>query len=213
MVELDPDSALETGEEAAFLREGLSRQVLRKLRRGHWVVQDELDLHGMTRPEAREALAAFIREAVRRARRCVRIVHGKGLGSKNREPVLKGSVRVWLAQREEVLAFCQAPAPQGGGVRLADDVLAPVDADHVAGHPFRPSLRQHPDGLGDFLGGGEPVEGIAELGELHHLLVAGDLAQRRGVGHAGADGVGRRPVGGQFQGQLPNVGLQRSFRR
>jgi DNA-nicking Smr family endonuclease len=112
---LDPDSALETGEEAAFLRDGLSRQVLRKLRRGHWVVQDELDLHGMTRPEAREAVAEFVRNAVRRARRCVRIVHGKGLGSKNREPVLKGKVRVWLAQREEVLAFCQAPAPQGGG--------------------------------------------------------------------------------------------------
>jgi len=111
---LDPDSVLETGEEAAFLRDGLSRQVLRKLRRGHWVVQAELDLHGMTRPEAREAVAAFVREAVRRARRCVRIVHGKGLGSKNREPVLKGKVRVWLAQREEVLAFCQAPAPQGG---------------------------------------------------------------------------------------------------
>jgi DNA-nicking Smr family endonuclease len=111
---LDPDSALETGEEAAFLRDGLSRQVLRKLRRGHWVVQAELDLHGMTRPEAREAVAAFLREAVRRARRCVRIVHGKGLGSKNREPVLKGKVRGWLAQREEVLAFCQAPAPQGG---------------------------------------------------------------------------------------------------
>ena len=112
---LDHDDALETGEEAAFLRDGLSRQVLRKLRRGHWVVQAELDLHGMTRPEAREAVAAFLREAVRRARRCVRIVHGKGLGSKNREPVLKGKVRVWLAQREEVLAFCQAPAAQGGG--------------------------------------------------------------------------------------------------
>ena len=111
---LDPEDALETGEEAVFLRDGLSRQVLRKLRRGHWVVQDQLDLHGMTRPEAREAVAAFIREAVRRARRCVRIVHGKGLGSKNREPVLKGKVRLWLAQREEVLAFCQAPAAQGG---------------------------------------------------------------------------------------------------
>jgi len=111
---LDPDNALETGEEAVFLRDGLSRQVLRKLRRGHWVVQDQLDLHGMTRAEAREAVAAFIREAVRRARRCVRIVHGKGLGSKNREPVLKGKVRLWLAQREEVLAFCQAPAAQGG---------------------------------------------------------------------------------------------------
>jgi DNA-nicking Smr family endonuclease len=111
---LDPESALETGEEAAFLRDGLSRQVLRKLRRGHWVVQGQLDLHGMTRTEAREAVAVFIREAVRRTRRCVRIVHGKGLGSKNREPVLKGKVRLWLAQREEVLAFCQAPAAQGG---------------------------------------------------------------------------------------------------
>jgi len=111
---LDPDRALETGEEAAFLRDGLSRQVLRKLRRGHWVVQGELDLHGMTRAEAHEAVAAFVREAVRRARRCVRIVHGKGLGSKNREPVLKGKVRLWLARREEVLAFCQAPAAQGG---------------------------------------------------------------------------------------------------
>ena len=111
---LDHDDALETGEEASFLRDGLSRQVLRKLRRGHWVVQDQLDLHGMTRAEARDALAAFLREALRRARRCVRVVHGKGLGSKNREPVLKGKVKLWLAQREEVLAFCQAPAAQGG---------------------------------------------------------------------------------------------------
>ncbi len=115
---LDAETALETGEEAAFVRDGLSRQVLRKLRRGHWVVQGEIDLHGLTRAEARAAVADFLREAVRRARRCVRIVHGKGLGSKNREPVLKGKVRLWLAQREEVLAFCQAPATQGGGGAL-----------------------------------------------------------------------------------------------
>jgi len=104
----------EVEDEASFLQEGVPRQVLRKLRRGHWVVQDDLDLHGLTRAEAREAVAGFLRESVRRARRCVRIVHGKGLGSKNREPVLKGKVRVWLAQREEVLAFCQAPAAHGG---------------------------------------------------------------------------------------------------
>jgi DNA-nicking Smr family endonuclease len=115
---LDPEAALEAGDAAAFLREGVSRQVLRKLRRGHWVVQDDLDLHGLTRAEAREAVAGFLRESVRHARRCVRIVHGKGLGSKNREPVLKGKVRVWLAQREEVLAFCQAPATQGGSGAL-----------------------------------------------------------------------------------------------
>jgi DNA-nicking Smr family endonuclease len=111
---LDPETALEAEADASFLRDGMSRQVLRKLRRGHWTVQDELDLHGLTRAEALEALAGFLRESARRARRCVRIVHGKGLGSKNREPVLKGKVRVWLAQREEVLAFCQAPATQGG---------------------------------------------------------------------------------------------------
>ncbi len=107
-----PDPEIE--DEASFVQEGVPRQVLRKLRRGHWVVQDDLDLHGLTRAEAREAVAGFLRESVRRARRCVRIVHGKGLGSKNREPVLKAKVRVWLAQREEVLAFCQAPAAQGG---------------------------------------------------------------------------------------------------
>jgi len=115
---LDPEAGLETGEEASYLRPGFSYQVLRKLRRGHWVVQGTLDLHGLTRHEAREAVAEFLRDSLRRARRCVRIVHGKGLGSKNREPVLKAKVRVWLAQREEVLAFCQAPAPLGGGGAL-----------------------------------------------------------------------------------------------
>jgi DNA-nicking Smr family endonuclease len=110
----DDDAALEAGDALAYVREGLSRQVLRRLRRGHWVVQDHLDLHGMNRTEAHDAVAAFLHAAVRRAHRCVRVVHGKGLGSKNREPVLKGKVKVWLARREEVLAFCQAPAAQGG---------------------------------------------------------------------------------------------------
>jgi DNA-nicking Smr family endonuclease len=115
---LDWENALETGEELAYVREGVSPQVLRRLRRGHWVAQDHLDLHGMNRTEAHEALALFLREAVRRAHRCVRVVHGKGLGSKNREPVLKGKVKVWLARRDEVVAFCQAPAPQGGSGAL-----------------------------------------------------------------------------------------------
>jgi DNA-nicking Smr family endonuclease len=111
---LDAEAALETGDEIAYVREGVSRQVLRRLRRGHWVVQDQLDLHGMTRAEAAEAVGDFLRAAVRHARRCVRIVHGKGLGSRNREPVLKGKVKVWLARREEVIAFCQAPPAHGG---------------------------------------------------------------------------------------------------
>ncbi len=111
---LSVDDALESGEELAFLRDGLSRQLLRKLRRGHWVVEDSLDLHGMNRAEAAEAVAAFLRRCTRRGVRCVRIVHGKGLGSRNREPVLKGKLRKWLALRDEVLAFCQAPPSEGG---------------------------------------------------------------------------------------------------
>ena len=108
------DDALDSGEELVFLRDGLSRQLLRKLRRGHWVVEDSLDLHGMNRREAAESVAQFLRRCVKRGVRCVRIVHGKGLGSRNREPVLKGKLRKWLPLRDEVLAYCQAPAPQGG---------------------------------------------------------------------------------------------------
>ena len=108
------DDALDSGEELAYLREGLSRQVLRRLRRGHWVVQDSLDLHGMNRITAADAVASFLRACAARRLRCARIVHGKGRGSKNREPVLKAKLRKWLPQRSEVLAFCQAPAVHGG---------------------------------------------------------------------------------------------------
>jgi DNA-nicking Smr family endonuclease len=111
---LSVDDALESGEELAFLRDGLSRQLLRKLRRGHFVVEDSLDLHGMNRTQAAESVALFLRRCTRRGVRCVRIVHGKGLGSRNREPVLKGKLRKWLPLRGEVLAFCQAPPYEGG---------------------------------------------------------------------------------------------------
>ena len=115
---LSPEEALESGVELSYLRDGMSRQVLRRLRRGHWVVQDHLDLHGMNREEAALQVAAFVRAAAARGRRCVRIVHGKGLGSKNREPVLKGKLRAWLVPRDEVLAYCQAPATEGGSGAL-----------------------------------------------------------------------------------------------
>ena len=107
------DDALDTGEALAYLSEGLGRDVLRKLRRGHWVVEDELDLHGMNRHMAAISLSEFLRECRHRRLGCVRIVHGKGLGSKQREPVLKGLLRKWLV-RQDVLAFSQAPATQGG---------------------------------------------------------------------------------------------------
>lgn len=104
----------ETGEELVFLRDGLQLQTLRKLRRGHWVIQKELDLHGHTTDEARAALVAFMQACLRNGARCIRIVHGKGLRSKNREPVLKNKVGFWLQQRDEVLAFCQARQVDGG---------------------------------------------------------------------------------------------------
>ena len=109
------EAGLENGDELLYLRNGLSSQHLRRLRRGHWVIQDHLDLHGMTVPEARQLLARFLAHCMREGLRCVRIVHGKGLRSPNREPVLKKKVAGWLMQRDEVLAYCQAPAPEGGG--------------------------------------------------------------------------------------------------
>jgi DNA-nicking Smr family endonuclease len=98
----------------SFVRTGLNPDLLRKLRRGHWVVQGALDLHSHTQEQARIALADFLASARRHGWRCVRIVHGKGLSSPNREPVLKGKVRKWLQQRDEVLAYCE-PRPHAGG--------------------------------------------------------------------------------------------------
>lgn len=115
----DPlDLRLEGGDEPTFLRPGLARTVLKDLRRGRWVVQDHLDLHGATRDDARLLLADFLAESLRRGLRCVRVVHGKGLGSPGREPVLKGLVKTWLMQRTEVLAYCQARAAEGGAGAL-----------------------------------------------------------------------------------------------
>ncbi|MDQ6618988.1 MAG: Smr/MutS family protein [Pseudomonadota bacterium] len=104
---------LEAGQ--TFVRPGLGTDVLGKLRRGHWSLQGELDLHGHTSDQARDALADFLYEARQRGYRCVRVVHGKGLTSPNREPVLKGKVRKWLAHWDDVLAYSEAPRHAGGG--------------------------------------------------------------------------------------------------
>ncbi len=100
--------------EQTFLRPGLGRDVLTGLRRGRWVVQAEHDLHGMTTDEAHDSLADFLLEARARGLRCVRVIHGKGLTSHNREPVLKGKVRRWLSHYNDVLAYCEAPRHAGG---------------------------------------------------------------------------------------------------
>lgn len=107
-----PDN--ETGEELAFLRPGLQQRVLRRLRRGHYRIATELDLHGMTVATAHNALTRFLHHCRRHDRRCVRIIHGKGRGSSNRGPILKGKVDRWLRQRAEVLAFCSARPVDGG---------------------------------------------------------------------------------------------------
>lgn len=113
------EDGVESGAELGFVREGLSRQALRKLRRGHWVVQGELDLHGLSVTGARDALIAFLQRCLREGWRCVRIIHGRGLRSKNGEPVLKSKTALWLSQRQEILAFCQArPADGGAGAVL-----------------------------------------------------------------------------------------------
>ncbi|HVO89334.1 MAG TPA: Smr/MutS family protein [Casimicrobiaceae bacterium] len=101
--------------EQTFLRRGLGSDVLVKLRRGRWSVQAELDLHGQTAESARDTLADFLLDARYRGLRCVRVIHGKGLTSPNREPILKGRVRKWLAHWDDVLAYCEAPSHGGGG--------------------------------------------------------------------------------------------------
>jgi DNA-nicking Smr family endonuclease len=113
------ETLLDTDEALSYRRHGIGADTLRKLRRGGWVVQAELDLHGHRVAEAHEALGAFLREAMQRGQRCVRIVHGKGHGSRDGVPVLKGKVRKWLARRSDVIAFCQArPADGGAGALL-----------------------------------------------------------------------------------------------
>lgn len=125
--EFDPEVLLDTDESLFYCRPGISQEVVRKLRRGHWIVQAQLDLHGMRRDEAREALAEFIRETVKRGLRCVRVIHGKGLGSVGKEPVLKGRVRAWLVQKTQVIAFCQA-RPHDGGAGAVLVLLQPASA-------------------------------------------------------------------------------------
>jgi len=116
--EVDVESLLLTDDGLAFRRAGVGTDVVTRLRRGHWALQAEIDLHGLKRDEARDALALFVRDAGRRGQRCLRVVHGKGNGSPGRQPVLKAKVQRWLAQCADVIAFTQASGPQGGAGAL-----------------------------------------------------------------------------------------------
>lgn len=105
---------IETGEELWYARAGLQQRTLKRLRRGQFALQAECDLHGLTVTEARQTLGQFLHDCRIQGLRCVRVIHGKGLGSHQRLPVLKGKVGGWLAQRQEVLAFCSARPVDGG---------------------------------------------------------------------------------------------------
>lgn len=116
--EFDAATLLDIDDALSFRRPGIGTDVTRKLRKGGWSIQGEIDLHGLRREEAREALSGFVRDAHRRGWRCVRVIHGKGLGSPGKMPVLKGKVRGWLIQKNEVLAFVQARGDEGGAGAL-----------------------------------------------------------------------------------------------
>jgi DNA-nicking Smr family endonuclease len=116
--EFDAQSLLDTDESLSYRRTGIGVEVVRKLRRGVWAIQAQLDLHGLRREEAREQLNRFVHDAKRAGLRCVRVIHGKGNGSPGREPVLKRKVQTWLVQKKEVIAFTQARASDGGNGAL-----------------------------------------------------------------------------------------------
>ena len=116
--EFDAETLLDTDDALSFRRPGLGADVTRKLRRGEWSIQGQVDLHGLRREDAREALSHFIKDAHKTGWRCVRVVHGKGLGSPGKTPVLKGKVQSWLIQKQEVLAFVQARPAHGGAGAL-----------------------------------------------------------------------------------------------
>ncbi len=116
--EFDVSTLLETDAQLSFRRAGVGQDVTAKLRKGHWSVQRQMDLHGLRSEEAREALGSFIREAHKQGIRCVRVIHGKGLGSPGKNPVLKDKVHRWLVQKNEVIAFVQAQPAQGGAGAL-----------------------------------------------------------------------------------------------
>ncbi len=116
--EMDIASLLDTDEMLSFRRPGIGSDVTQKLRRGRWTIQQQIDLHGLRSDEAREALGSFIRDMHKKGLRCVRVIHGKGLGSPGKTPVLKDKVQRWLVQKDEVLAFVQAQPHQGGAGAL-----------------------------------------------------------------------------------------------
>ena len=123
--EFDVTTLLDVDDAMSFRRPGIGTDITARLRKGDWAIQGQVDLHGLRSDEAREALGGFIRNAHKQGLRCVRVVHGKGLGSPGRQPVLKVKTQRWLIQKNEVIAFVQAKPAEGGAGALVV-LLAPV---------------------------------------------------------------------------------------
>jgi DNA-nicking Smr family endonuclease len=123
--EFDVTTLLDVDDAMSFRRPGIGTDVTARLRKGDWSIQAQVDLHGLRSDEAREALGGFIRNAHKQGLRCVRVVHGKGLGSPGRQPVLKTKTQRWLIQKNEVIAFVQAKPAEGGAGALVV-LLAPA---------------------------------------------------------------------------------------
>jgi len=114
LAESDETTSYESGDELKFLRNGYSSRLLKKLRRGDFAIQDELDLHGLVVSDAKQETHGFINECARDNVRAVRIVHGKGRNSAGRKPVLKNMLLGWLSKNQHVVAVCSTPANDGG---------------------------------------------------------------------------------------------------
>ena len=112
----EPDdlTSIQTGDELFFARDGLQHKVIKRLKRGELSIQAELDLHRLTKLEARTEVVAFLNYCAQNNFKQIRIVHGKGHGSKGKIPVLKTLINHWLQQRDEILAFCSARPCDGG---------------------------------------------------------------------------------------------------
>jgi DNA-nicking Smr family endonuclease len=114
----DVDGLLDEEPSLSWSAPGVGPDVVKRLRKRYWPVEDELDLHGLTRDDARRQVDAWLRRANKRGQRCVRIIHGVGYGSAKGEPVLRGMLHSWLVQTSEVIAFCAANRTDGGNGAL-----------------------------------------------------------------------------------------------
>jgi DNA-nicking Smr family endonuclease len=108
------ENLLERGDELLFSRPDVQKATFRKLRRGQFTIEDELDLHGLTVEMARTVLSDFLVDCHMQSLRCVQIIHGKGIGSEQKQPIIKNKVNNWLRQRDDVMAFCSAQQRDGG---------------------------------------------------------------------------------------------------